>query len=75
VNQTTSSLPIALQQVTQQINEFERKYNREPDSVSLLAVSKRKPVSAIQTAIQAGQRSFGENYVDERIEKILTLTS
>jgi pyridoxal phosphate enzyme (YggS family) len=73
VNDTTPSLAIALQQVTQQIAEFAQKYGRESDSVSLLAVSKRKPVSAIQAAMQAGQRSFGENYVDEGVEKILTL--
>ncbi|MFT4726095.1 MAG: pyridoxal phosphate enzyme (YggS family) [Granulosicoccus sp.] len=75
MNETTPSLPIALQQVTQQITKFAQKYHRESDSVSLLAVSKRKPVAAIQAAIQAGQRSFGENYVDEGVEKILTLAS
>ena len=75
MNDTTSSLPMALQQVTRQINEFAQKYDRDPSTVSLLAVSKRKPASSIQTAIQAGQRSFGENYVDEAVEKIQTLSA
>ncbi len=38
--------------------------------VTLLAVSKTKPVSAIENAIAAGQRAFGENYVQEGVEKI-----
>ncbi|TRB37832.1 YggS family pyridoxal phosphate enzyme, partial [Mannheimia haemolytica] len=40
------------------------------DDVRLLAVSKTKPVEAIQEAIEGGQRAFGENYVQEAIEKI-----
>jgi len=36
----------------------------------LLAVSKTKPASAIEEAIAAGQRAFGENYVQEGIEKV-----
>jgi pyridoxal phosphate enzyme (YggS family) len=36
----------------------------------LLAVSKTKPASAIAEAIDAGQRMFGENYVQEGVEKI-----
>lgn len=73
MNESTSSLPDALHQVTQQIHEYAEKYARKPEQVSLLAVSKRKPISAILEAVQAGQRSFGENYVDEGVEKILSL--
>ena len=43
---------------------------REPDAVTLLAVSKKQPVSSILTAAAAGQRDFGENFVQEGIEKI-----
>lgn len=46
---------------------------RLPDSVKLLAVSKTKPISAIREAAAAGQRDFGENYVQEGVEKILAL--
>lgn len=44
--------------------------NRPPKSVKLLAVSKTKPVSDIRQAYAAGQRLFGENYVQEGVEKI-----
>lgn len=47
--------------------------NRPPNSVQLLAVSKTKPVSDIVLAYEAGQRRFGENYVQEGVEKIQTL--
>lgn len=38
--------------------------------VTLLAVSKTKPFADILTAYHAGQRQFGENYVQEGVEKI-----
>ncbi|WP_414828285.1 YggS family pyridoxal phosphate-dependent enzyme [Alteromonas sp. H39] len=44
--------------------------HRPPNSVKLLAVSKTKPVSDIRQAYDAGQRLFGENYVQEGVEKI-----
>lgn len=47
--------------------------NRPPNSVQLLAVSKTKPVSDIVLAYKAGQRQFGENYVQEGVEKIQIL--
>jgi len=43
--------------------------HRPPNSVKLLAVSKTKPVSDIMDAYNAGQRLFGENYVQEGVEK------
>ncbi|MGO1792071.1 MAG: YggS family pyridoxal phosphate-dependent enzyme [Oceanisphaera sp.] len=48
--------------------------DRHPDTVQLLAVSKTKPVADVLTAYQAGQRQFGENYVQEAIDKIASLT-
>lgn len=48
--------------------------NRPLKSVRLLAVSKTKPVSDIRLAYEAGQRLFGENYIQEGIEKIEALT-
>ncbi len=48
--------------------------NNRPNSITLLAVSKTKPSSAVEQAYQAGQRDFGENYVQEAIEKITTLS-
>ena len=43
---------------------------REPDAVNLLAVSKKQPLSKIIDAANAGQRDFGENFVQEGLEKI-----
>ena len=40
-----------------------------PSNVTLVAVSKNKPASAIQEAYNAGQRTFGENKVQELCEK------
>lgn len=40
-----------------------------PANVTLVAVSKTKPVDLLQEAYHAGQRHFGENYVQELIEK------
>src|SRR5687768_6898329 len=42
---------------------------REPSTVRLLAVSKFHPASAIAEAYAAGQRDFGENYVQELVRK------
>lgn len=67
------SVTSALEKVRQDITTFERQYARTPGSVQLLAVSKRKPVSAIREAMSAGQRAFGENYVEEAVEKILSI--
>ena len=39
------------------------------DSISLVAVSKTQPAAVIRTAFAAGQKLFGENYVQEAIEK------
>ncbi len=43
---------------------------RAPESVRLLAVSKRKPVESILEAAAGGQRDFGENFAQEGVDKI-----
>ncbi|MFA9489386.1 MULTISPECIES: YggS family pyridoxal phosphate-dependent enzyme [unclassified Mannheimia] len=62
------SIAANLSQIHQQIEQISQQFQRE--NVRLLAVSKTKPVEAIQQAIDAGQRVFGENYVQEAVEKI-----
>lgn len=52
----------------QQIQDYA--YQAKRSDVKLLAVSKTKPTAAIQAAIDAGQRAFGENYVQEGVEKV-----
>jgi len=64
------SVRTALPQVQAQIRAHERTWGREPDSVRLLAVGKKKPVHDLREAIDAGQRHFGENYLDEASGKI-----
>lgn len=43
---------------------------RSPADVRLIAVSKTKPIELIQEALDSGQRLFGENYVQEAVDKI-----
>ncbi|MDO6639209.1 MULTISPECIES: YggS family pyridoxal phosphate-dependent enzyme [unclassified Shewanella] len=56
-----------------QIAQATQNCSRNSEEVTLLAVSKTKPISAIIEAYQAGQRCFGENYVQEGEEKVLAL--
>ncbi|MBN1141375.1 MAG: YggS family pyridoxal phosphate-dependent enzyme [Deltaproteobacteria bacterium] len=46
-----------------------RRCGRNPEEVRLVAVSKTKPVAAIEEAIVAGQKLFGESYVQEFVDK------
>ena len=48
---------------------------REPDAIALLAVSKTFTAEAVRAAHAAGQREFGENYVQEGMEKIAALSA
>ncbi len=43
---------------------------RSVDQIRLLAVSKKKPATAVLEAYAAGQRDFGENFVQEALDKI-----
>ncbi|UDJ83272.1 YggS family pyridoxal phosphate-dependent enzyme [Kosakonia oryzae] len=60
-----------LAQVRDKISAAATQCGRAPAEVTLLAVSKTKPASAVAEAIAAGQRAFGENYVQEGVDKIL----
>jgi PLP dependent protein len=62
-----------LTRVRQQIVELSKHYNRGADTVSLLAVSKTRPITDLQVALAEGQRHFGENYLQEALDKILAL--
>lgn len=43
---------------------------RSPEEITLIGVSKRKPAALIEAAIASGHRDFGENYIQEAMEKI-----
>jgi pyridoxal phosphate enzyme (YggS family) len=62
-----------LQAVKARIDRAARAAGRDPGAVTLLAVSKTHPVARIADASAAGQRAFGENYVQEALEKIAAL--
>ena len=70
-----SSIPLNLQAVRQRIESATRAAGRPAQSVRLLAVSKTFPAEAVREAAQAGLRDFGENYVQEGVEKIRELSS
>ena len=58
-----------LQTVRNEIAQACKRSGRNPEDVTLIAVSKTKPVSMIEEAIQAGQTVFGENKVQELCSK------
>lgn len=57
------------QQTRQDIAEATRKAGRNPQEVTLIAVSKLHPFASIAALARAGQLDFGENYVQEALEK------
>ena len=56
-----------------QISSACQQAHRNAAEVTLLAVSKTKPTAMIEQAYNAGQRAFGESYVQEAVEKITAL--
>jgi pyridoxal phosphate enzyme (YggS family) len=62
-----------LGEVQARIQAAAERAQRPPDSVALLAVSKTHGAEAVRAAYAAGQRAFGESYVQEAIEKIALL--
>ncbi len=56
--------------VLDRINAASSAAHRQPESVQLLAVSKTQPASAVQAAMNAGQQHFGENYLQDALNKI-----
>jgi len=66
---TDIALPESLAQARERLSNALKKAERPLDSATLLAVSKTKPASMIRQAWQHGQREFGENYLQEALEK------
>ncbi|MDS7932035.1 YggS family pyridoxal phosphate-dependent enzyme [Acinetobacter sp. V102_4] len=63
----------ARQHVLQQIRRACEHAQRAPETVQLLAVSKTHPSESLREMYAAGQRAFGENYLQEALEKIEAL--
>src|ERR1051325_9553944 len=63
------SIAARLAEVRARIDAAARSAGRDPASVRLVAVSKTFPMEAIREAYAAGQRDFGENRVQEVLQK------
>lgn len=64
-----STIATNIAKVGARIREAAQAVARDPDEVQLLAVSKTQPADALRQASAAGQRDFGENYLQEALEK------
>ena len=58
-----------------EISKYCALFSREPEAVMLVAVSKTVNLNSILEAVATGQRHFGENYVQEGVEKIQTVAA
>ena len=67
------SIAINIAELLQQIRAAEHRFARQPNSVTLMAVSKTRPAEAVREAYQAGLRHIGENYLQEALDKIEAL--
>ncbi len=65
----TAGISEALAEVRADIDATARAYGRDPREVTLVAVSKTRGPEAVRAAYAAGQRDFGENYVQELLAK------
>lgn len=59
----------ALRSVLHRVRQAAGRSGRTQEQIRVVAVSKTKPVSLIRQVYDAGHRSFGENYVQEIIDK------
>jgi len=60
--------------VQERIRQAAERAGRDPATVRLVAVSKTRPPEDVEAAAQAGQRLFGENYVQELVAKTTAVT-
>ena len=63
-----------LTKIRKKISAAEKEFGRKKNSVCLIAVSKTRKINEIIMAINENQQHFGENYCQEAIEKIKTIT-
>ncbi len=64
-----STIAKNIAKVRTRIREAAQACGRDPQTVGLLAVSKTKPAAAVREAHACGQRDFGENYLQEALNK------
>jgi pyridoxal phosphate enzyme (YggS family) len=68
-----ASIAESIDKVRERIATAAKLVGRHPETVMLLAVSKTKPAAAVREAYACGQRDFGENYLQEALDKQLHL--
>jgi pyridoxal phosphate enzyme (YggS family) len=73
-NPSMNTLQAARNQVLEQIEHACQQAGRKAEEVSLLAVSKTHPAEILAQMYATGQRSFGENYLQEALDKIEELS-
>lgn len=73
IDDHNSALRARLQRVIQRVQDAEIRFNRQPGSVLILPVSKTRPPEDIAQVARAGFSAFGESYLQEAEQKILTL--
>ena len=59
-----------MEKIRNRVTVLERRYDRPPGGVRVLAVSKTKPAEAVRAAADAGQMDFGENHVQDALPKL-----
>lgn len=69
-----NDIQVNLDIINQKIRECELKFGRKINSVKLLAASKGQSIEKIKAAIAGGQKIFGENYLQEALAKIESVT-
>ena len=70
-----ADIALNLSTVRRRIDAAAHRANRPPETVRLIAVSKTFPIDAVLAAARAGQRHFGENRVQEGLDKIVAATT
>ncbi|WP_081193580.1 YggS family pyridoxal phosphate-dependent enzyme [Halomonas sp. BC1] len=66
---TDNALPESLAAARERLGQALDQAGRPANGATLLAVSKTKPASSVRLAWQHGQRAFGENYLQEALDK------
>jgi len=67
------NIPDNIKQVSTQLQQSAQQFHRSVDAIMLLGVSKGQNSRGLRLAWQAGLRNFGENYLQEALEKIAAL--
>ena len=65
-----ASIRVRYEHIQSQIADSARKAGRDPESIRLVVVTKKQPLSVVEAAIDAGVKILGENYPEEAVSKM-----